>query len=164
LVEADAGYCAAHAAEIDGEMEENPAELARGIEAARRREAAFAEAADGRAPPIRACGAAARRRPRCDRGVRTRRSRGPLSDERPLEAAAPAGRAILTENARDFEPLAGRCVAEAREHAGISGARRRPRTRAALPALARAVETLLRVHPEADALSGLTVRLPSPGE
>jgi hypothetical protein len=58
-----------------------------------------------------------------------------------------------------------RAVAQAREHAGIvlASARRWPRTRAGLPALARAIETLLELHPEADALRGLAVRLPLPG-
>ena len=89
-----------------------------------------------------------------------------LSDERLLEAAAGEGRALLTENARDFEPLARRYAAEAREHAGLvlASARRWPRTRAGLPALAEAIAALLGAHPAPDALRGLTVRLPSPGE
>lgn len=66
-----------------------------------------------------------------------------------MEAAAREGRAVVTNNIKDFRPLAARRLAEGRGHAGlILLPARRSRTRAAAGALATALEEILRESPD----------------
>lgn len=75
------------------------------------------------------------------------------TDREILELAAREGRAVVTNNVRDFRPLAAQWLAQGRIHAGlILVPPARTRTRAAVPALARAIEQVLRDHP--DGLAG----------
>jgi predicted nuclease of predicted toxin-antitoxin system len=71
------------------------------------------------------------------------------SDRTVFEAASREGRALVTNNIEDFRPLAAEWLATGRTHPGLillPSARRR--TRAAVPALAAAIEAVLRAHPE----------------
>jgi predicted nuclease of predicted toxin-antitoxin system len=71
------------------------------------------------------------------------------SDRIVLEIASSEDRALVTNNITDFRPLAAGWLAEGRTHPGLillPSARRR--TRSAVPALAAAVEAILRAHPE----------------
>ena len=71
------------------------------------------------------------------------------TDRELLEVAAQEGRALVTNNVKDFRPLAAQWLAQGRIHAGlILVPPTRTRTRAAVPALARAIDQVLRDHPE----------------
>ncbi|MCX6483198.1 MAG: DUF5615 family PIN-like protein [Mycobacterium sp.] len=71
------------------------------------------------------------------------------SDRIVFEAASREGRALVTNNIKDFRPLAAEWLATGRIHPGLillSSAR--TRTRAAVPALAAAVDAVLRANPD----------------
>lgn len=71
------------------------------------------------------------------------------SDAVLLEIAAAEGRAVITNNIKDFRPLAAEVLARGREHAGlILLPSTRVRTRAAIVLLAGAIEKLLHDHPD----------------
>ena len=71
------------------------------------------------------------------------------TDREALELAVQEGRAVVTNNVKDFRPLAAQWLAQGRIHAGlILVTPTRTRTRAAVPALARAIEQVLRDHPD----------------
>ncbi len=75
------------------------------------------------------------------------------SDRIILEVACREGRAVVTNNIKDFRPLAAEYLAQGRVHAGlILLPSRRTRTRNAIAAVAGAIENVLRDHP--DGLSG----------
>lgn len=70
-----------------------------------------------------------------------------------LEVAYSEGRAVVTNNIKDFRPLAAEWLAQGRVHAGlILLPSTRTRTRNAIAAVAGAIESVLRDHP--DGLSG----------
>lgn len=72
-----------------------------------------------------------------------------LSDRTIFEAATHEGRAVITNNIKDFRPLAAEWLAQGRTHAGlILLPSSRTRTRAAVAALADAIETVLRASPD----------------
>ncbi len=71
------------------------------------------------------------------------------SDAILLEVATTEGRAVITNNIKDFRPLAAELLAQGREHAGlILVPSTRVRTRAAVVLLAGAIEKLLHDHPD----------------
>lgn len=75
------------------------------------------------------------------------------SDAVLLEVATSEGRAVITNNVKDFRPLAAERLAQGRTHAGlILVPSARSRTRAAVAALVGAIEKLLQEHP--DGLAG----------
>ena len=75
------------------------------------------------------------------------------SDRIILEVASSEGRAVVTNNIKDFRPLAAERLAQGQTHAGlILLPSSRTRTRSAIRTLAGAIETILRDHP--DGLSG----------
>jgi predicted nuclease of predicted toxin-antitoxin system len=75
------------------------------------------------------------------------------SDRIIFEAACGEGRAVVTNNIKDFRPLAAEWLAQGRVHAGlILLPSTRTRTRNAIAAVAGAIENVLRDHP--DGLSG----------
>jgi predicted nuclease of predicted toxin-antitoxin system len=75
------------------------------------------------------------------------------SDRVILEVACREGRAVVTNNIKDFRPLAAEWLAQGRVHAGlILLPATRTRTRGAIAAVADAIEDVLRDHP--DGLSG----------
>jgi len=66
-----------------------------------------------------------------------------------LEAACREGRAVVTNNIKDFRPLAAEWLAQGRVHAGLillpsTGTR----TRHAIASVAAAIENVLRDHPD----------------
>jgi predicted nuclease of predicted toxin-antitoxin system len=66
-----------------------------------------------------------------------------------LEVATHEGRAVVTDNIKDFRPLAAEWLAQGRVHAGlILLPSARTRTRDAMAAIADAIESVLRGHPE----------------
>lgn len=66
-----------------------------------------------------------------------------------LEVASSEGRAVVTNNIRDFRPLASERLAQGRSHGGlILLPSARTRTRTSVPALAAAIEGVLREHPD----------------
>jgi Domain of unknown function (DUF5615) len=70
-----------------------------------------------------------------------------------LEVAIGEGRAVVTNNVKDFRPLAAERLAQGRTHGGlILVPSKRTRSRAAVTALAGAIEKVLREHP--DGLAG----------
>ena len=70
-----------------------------------------------------------------------------------LEVAASEERAVITNNVKDFRPLAGERLAQGRTHAGlILLPSKRTRTRAPVATLAGAIEKVLHDHP--DGLAG----------
>ena len=70
-----------------------------------------------------------------------------------FEAACGEGRAVVTNNIKDFRPLAAEWLAQGRVHAGlILLPSTRTRTRHAIAAVAAAIEKILRDHP--DGLNG----------
>jgi predicted nuclease of predicted toxin-antitoxin system len=70
------------------------------------------------------------------------------SDRIILEVACSEGRAVVTNNIKDFRPLAAEWLAQGRVHAGlILLPSTRTRTRNAIAAVAGAVENVLRDHP-----------------
>jgi predicted nuclease of predicted toxin-antitoxin system len=75
------------------------------------------------------------------------------SDRIVFEIANREDRAVITNNIKDFRPLAAEWLAQGRVHAGlILLASPRTRTRHAIAAIADAIETVLRDHP--DGLTG----------
>jgi predicted nuclease of predicted toxin-antitoxin system len=75
------------------------------------------------------------------------------SDRIILELASSESRAVITNNIKDFRPLAAEWLAQGRLHAGlILLPPARTRTRHAIASIADAIETVLRDHP--DGLSG----------
>ena len=65
-----------------------------------------------------------------------------------FEAACGEGRAVVTNNIKDFRPLAAEWLAQGRVHAGlILLPSTRTRTRHAIAAVAAAIEKILRDHP-----------------
>jgi len=75
------------------------------------------------------------------------------SDRILLEVAGRESRAVVTNNIKDFRPLAAEWLAQGRTHEGlILLPSTRTRTRAAVSALARAIERVLHDHP--DGLNG----------
>jgi len=75
------------------------------------------------------------------------------SDRFILEVACAEGRAVVTNNIKDFRPLAAEWLAQGRVHGGlILLPSTRTRTRGAIAAVTGAVENVLRDHP--DGLSG----------
>jgi predicted nuclease of predicted toxin-antitoxin system len=75
------------------------------------------------------------------------------SDRIILEVACREGRAVVTNNIKDFRPLAAEWLAHGRVHAGlILLPSTRTRSRNAIAAVAVAIENVLRDHP--DGLSG----------
>jgi predicted nuclease of predicted toxin-antitoxin system len=70
------------------------------------------------------------------------------TDRRILEAATAEGRAVITNNVKDFRPLAAERLAVGESHAGlILLPSTRTRTRDAVEILAGAIERILREHP-----------------
>ena len=66
-----------------------------------------------------------------------------------LEVAATEERAVITNNVKDFRPLAAEWLAQGKTHAGlILLPSKRTRTRAAVATLAGAIEKVLHNHPE----------------
>ena len=75
------------------------------------------------------------------------------SDRIIFEVACGEGRAVVTNNIKDFRPLAAEWLAQGRMHAGlILLPSTRTRTHHAIAAVAAAIEKVLRDHP--DGLSG----------
>ena len=75
------------------------------------------------------------------------------SDRMIVEVACSEGRAVVTNNIKDFRPLAAEWLAQGRVHAGlILLPSTRTRARNAIAAVAGAIENVLRDHP--DGLSG----------
>ncbi|MGH3275233.1 MAG: DUF5615 family PIN-like protein [Streptosporangiaceae bacterium] len=71
------------------------------------------------------------------------------SDRVILEVACSEGRAVVTNNIKDFRPLAAEWLAHGRLHAGlILLPSTRARTRNAIAAVTDAIESELRAHPE----------------
>lgn len=71
------------------------------------------------------------------------------SDRITLEVACSEGRAVVTNNIKDFRPLAAEWLAQGRVHAGlILLPSTRTRTRNAIAAVAAAIEDVLRGHPD----------------
>jgi predicted nuclease of predicted toxin-antitoxin system len=71
------------------------------------------------------------------------------SDRIIFEVASREGRAVITNNIKDFRPLAAEWLAQGRVHAGlILLPSARTRTRNAVAAIADAIETVLRDHPD----------------
>lgn len=72
-----------------------------------------------------------------------------LSDRSIVEFAASEGRAVITNNIKDFRPLAAEWLAQGRTHPGlILMPSSRSRTRAAVPALANAIGRVLFDNPD----------------
>jgi hypothetical protein len=66
-----------------------------------------------------------------------------------LEVAAAEARAVITNNVKDFRPLAAERIARAESHAGlILLPSTRIRTRGAVEVIANAIEQILREHPD----------------
>lgn len=66
-----------------------------------------------------------------------------------LEIAAVEDRALITNNVKDFRPLAAERLARGESHAGlILLPSTRTRTRGAVDMLASAIEQILRKHPD----------------
>jgi predicted nuclease of predicted toxin-antitoxin system len=75
------------------------------------------------------------------------------SDRSIFEVACSEGRAVMTNNIKDFRPLAAEWLAQGRVHAGlILLPSARTRSRHAVAAVTAAIESVLRGHP--DGLSG----------
>jgi hypothetical protein len=71
------------------------------------------------------------------------------SDEQVLEVAFAEGRAVVTNNIKDYRPIAARRLADGSGHHGlILLPARRSRARAATGALAGAIETIMRSNPD----------------
>lgn len=71
------------------------------------------------------------------------------SDRMVFETATAENRAVVTNNIKDFRPLAAEWLATGRAHPGlILLSSSRTRTRAAIPALAAAIEAVLSTNPE----------------
>jgi predicted nuclease of predicted toxin-antitoxin system len=75
------------------------------------------------------------------------------SDRVIFQAACSEGRAVVTNNIKDFRPFAAEWLAEGRVHVGLMLLpSTRTRSRHAIAAVAAAIERVLRGHP--DGLSG----------
>jgi uncharacterized protein with PIN domain len=71
------------------------------------------------------------------------------SDRVVLEVAATEERAVITNNVKDFRPLAAERLAQGRTHAGlILLPSKRTRSRAVVATLAGAIDTVLHDHPD----------------
>jgi predicted nuclease of predicted toxin-antitoxin system len=71
------------------------------------------------------------------------------SDRAVLEVAASEGRAVVTNNIKDFRPLAAERLASGRTHPGlVLLPSARTRTRAAMATLAESIAQVLRDHPD----------------
>lgn len=71
------------------------------------------------------------------------------SDRFVLEVASREGRAVVTNNIKDFRPLAAEWLAQGKVHAGlILLPSTRTRSRDAIAAVAAAIGTILRNHPD----------------
>lgn len=71
------------------------------------------------------------------------------SDRTVFEVASNEGRAVVTNNIKDFRPLAAEWLAHGRTHPGlILLPSSRIRTRTAVAILADAIATILRAHPD----------------
>ncbi len=71
------------------------------------------------------------------------------SDRIVFEVGSSEGRALVTNNIKDFRPLAAEWLVPGRTHPGlILLPSARTRTRTAVPSLAAATEAILRAHPE----------------
>jgi predicted nuclease of predicted toxin-antitoxin system len=71
------------------------------------------------------------------------------SDRTLLDIASNKGRAVITNNIKDFRPLAAERIAQGRSHAGlVLLPSARTRTRAAIAPLASAIEQVLGEHPD----------------
>lgn len=71
------------------------------------------------------------------------------SDRVILEIAAAEERAVITNNVKDFRPLAAERLARGESHAGlILLSSTRTRTRGAVETLTNAIEQILREHPD----------------
>lgn len=71
------------------------------------------------------------------------------SDRVTFETAAAEERAVITNNVKDFRPLAAERLARGKSHAGlILLPSTRTRTRGAIAMLANAIEQILREHPD----------------
>jgi len=71
------------------------------------------------------------------------------SDRTILEVACREGRAVVTNNIKDFRPLTAEWLAQGKIHAGlILLPSTRTRSRNAIAAVAAAIETILRDHPD----------------
>lgn len=71
------------------------------------------------------------------------------TDRAILEAATRDGRAVITNNSADYRPLAAEWLAQGRTHGGlILLPSSHTRTRAAVAALAEAIEVVLAAHPD----------------
>lgn len=70
------------------------------------------------------------------------------TDREVMEAASGEQRAIVTNDIKDFRPLAANRLADGTGHAGVIFIpANRPRTRADAGRLADAIETVMRAHP-----------------
>jgi hypothetical protein len=70
-------------------------------------------------------------------------------DHRLMEIAAAEARAMVTNNVKDFRPIAAQRLQRGDTHAGlILVPSTRARTKAAVAALADAVEEIMRAHPD----------------
>jgi predicted nuclease of predicted toxin-antitoxin system len=77
-----------------------------------------------------------------------RRDPAGRTDRLILEAAAAEERVVITNNVKDFRPLAAQRLARGESHAGlILLPSSRTRTRAAVEMLAEAIDQILREHP-----------------
>lgn len=66
-----------------------------------------------------------------------------------MDGAAAEGRAVVTNNIKDFRPIAARRIADGRGHPGlILVAARRSRSQAATGVLADAIEAIMRSYPD----------------
>lgn len=71
------------------------------------------------------------------------------ADHEIIETATREERAVVTNNVKDFRPLAAERIADGRGHAGlILLPATRSRSRDAIGALADAIEAVMRAHPE----------------
>ncbi len=84
-----------------------------------------------------------------------------LADWSLINAARQEGRALLTENVGDFQPIAAELARTGRPHAGIilANPRRFPRSRDATGRLVEALDGLLAAHPQDDGLADRVVWL-----
>ena len=81
--------------------------------------------------------------------VGDRRDLAGRSDRVILEVAVAEKRAVITNNVKDFRPLAAERLARGESHAGlILLPSTRTRTRGAVEMLANAIEQILREHPD----------------
>lgn len=77
-----------------------------------------------------------------------------LSDQRLLERAAADGRALLTNNVKDFVPIAADWARSGRDHLGLllTSDRSMPRTRHGIGQLVTVLDDLMAQHPDDHAL------------